>query len=241
MKVFQNIVLIVVFIFSIACSAKVSGKTGALANVNVKNYEKTVYWMPVENQKIQMIYDEKQSNLLIVSYITLDKSKFNNANEFCFLIDEDTKIQSFTINNNAKPLERILQYDETNFENSLEYSFVEKIRFFGNLWKFTLKEADLAQDKIELMVKYTISNQSKNEAYNQNKDGFALNGELWWYPSTMKDGGTIQLELNIKDNYDVTYSGKPLPSRQLRTYKFYEHTVQNLFDTPLSLAAKKVK
>ena len=240
MRVFFNILLIIVLMFTLACSAKVSGKQDAMSHVDEKNYEKTIYWMPVENQKIQMVYDEEASNFLIVSYITLDKSQFNNTNEFSFLIDEDTKLQSFTINNEAREIERILQYDETNFEQPLEYAFVEKIRFFANIWKFSLTEEDLATDEIKLMVKYTISNQAKDEAYNKNKDGFTLNGDLWWYPSTMKDGGTIQIELNIKDNYEVTYSGKPLPSKHIRSYKFYEHTIQNLFDTPLSLEAKKV-
>lgn len=241
MKVFQNILLIFVLIFSISCSKNVSGKKGAMPNIAEKNYEKTIYWMPVDNHNIQLVHDEKESNFLIVSYITLDKSQFNNTNEFSFMIDEDTKLQSFTINNEARVIERILQYDETNFEEPLEYCFVEKVRFFANIWKFTLTDEDLAKDKIEIMVKYTISNQSKEEAYNKNKEGFTLNGDLWWYPSTMKDGGTIQVELNIKDNYEVTYSGKPLPSKHIRSYKFYEHTIQNLFDTPLSLEAKKIK
>ncbi len=241
MRVFLNILLLIVLIFTIACSANVSGKEDALQKITEKNYEKTIYWMPIQNQKIQLVYDEKVSNLLLVSYITLDKSQFNDVREFSFLIDEDTRIQSFTIDNQARPIERILQYDETNFENPLEYAFVEKIRFFGNIWKFTLTDEDLAKDEIRLMVKYTISNQSKEEAYNKNKDGFTLNGELWWYPSTMIDGGTIQLELNIKDDFEVTYLGKPLPSKHLRSYKFYEHLIQNLFDAPLSLEAKKIK
>jgi len=240
MRVFLNILLLIVLIFTIACSANVSGKEDALQNITEKNYEKTIYWMPIENQKIQMVFDEKESNLLIVSYITLDKSNFNDTKEFSFLIDEDTKLQSFTINNEAREIERILQYDETNFENNLEYAFVEKIRFFANILKFTLTEEDLAKDEIKLMVKYTISDQAKDEAYSKSKEGFALNGELWWYPSTMKDGGNLQIELNIKDNYEVTYSGKPLPFKHIRSYMFYEHTIQNLFDVPLSLEAKKI-
>ncbi|MBI9031110.1 hypothetical protein JEZ13_03755 [bacterium] len=240
MRVFLNMLLIIVLIFTVACSAKVSGREDALQKVQEKNYEKTIYWMPVENQKIQIVFDEKESNLLIVSYLTIDKSRLNNTNELSFLIDEDTKLQSFTINNESRPIERILQYDENNFEKTLEYAFVEKIRFFANIWKFTLTDEDLAQDKINLMVKYTISNQSKDEAYSKDKDGFALNGDLWWYPSTMNDGGNIQLELNIKDDFEVLYANKPLPYDKLRSYKFYKHTVQNLFDAPLSLEAKKV-
>lgn len=241
MKVFLNILLVIVLLFSLACSAKVSGREDALKNAQAKNYDKTIYWMPIENQKIQVVYDEKQSNLLIVSYITIDKTNLNGTNELSFMIDEDTKLQTFTLNNEARPIERILEYNETNFEQALEYAFVEKIRFFANIYKFTLTEEDLAKDEINLMVKYTISNQSEDEAYSKDKEGFTLNGDLWWYPSTMKDGGTIQIELNIKDDYEVTYSGKALPSRHIRSYKFYEHTVQNLFDTPLSLEAKKSK
>lgn len=241
MRVFLNILLIIAIIFTISCSAKVSGKNDAFKKLNEKNYEETIYWMPLEKQKIQMVYDEKESNLMIVSYITIDKSRLDGAKEISFIIDEDTKIQSFSIDNQTRPLDRILQYDETNFNPPLEYAFVEKVRFFANLWKFTLTEEDLAKDEITVMIKYTISDQSKDEAYSQDKNGFTLNGELWWYPSTMKDGGVIQLELNIKDEYEVTYSGKPLPSRKIRSYRFYEHLVQNLFDTPLSLEAKKIK
>lgn len=241
MRVFLNILLILTLIFTISCSANVSGKQDALKNITEKNYDKTIYWMPIESEKIQIVYDEEESNLLIVSYITLDKSRFNDVKEFSFIIDEDTKLQCFSIDNETRAIERILQYDETNFEQPLEYAFVEKMRFFGNIWKFTLTEEDLAKDEINVMVKYTISDQAKNEAYNQHKDGFTLNGELWWYPSTMKDGGIIQLELNIKNDFEVTYSGNPLPYRNLRSYKFYDHLVQNLFDTPLSLEAKKIK
>ncbi len=240
MRFFLNILLIIGLIFTISCSANVSGREDALKSANEKNYDKIIYWMPIENHKLQMVYDEKESDLLIVSYITLDKSKFNDVREFSFIIDEDTKPQSFTINNETRVLDRIIKYDETNFEQPLEYAFVEKMRFFSNIWKFNLTEEDLAKDEIKIMLKYTIANQSKDEAFNKNKDGFTLNGELWWYPSTMIDGGVIQLDLSIKDNFDVTYSGKPLPSRKIRSYKFYEHLVQNLFDTPLSLEAKKI-
>ncbi len=241
MKVILNIMLIFTLLLSIACSAKVSGREDALQKEQEKNYEKTIYWMPMANQNIQMVYDENESNLMIVSYITIDKTKINDTKELTFILDEDTKMKAFTINNQVRPIDRILQYDETNFEKPLEYAFVEKIRFFANLWKVTLTDEDLAQDEIQLMVKYIISNQSEDEAYSKDKEGFTLNGELWWYPSTMINGGTIELELNIKDNYEVTYSGKPLPSRHIRSYKFYDHLVQNLWDTPLSLEAKKIK
>jgi len=241
MKVFLNILLMIVLIFTLACSAKVSGKETALQKINEKNYEKTIYWLPVENQKIQIVYDEEESNLLLVSYITIDKKKLDNKKEISFIIDEDTKLRAFTINNEAREIERILVYNETNFEQPLEYAFVENIRFFGNIWKITLTDEDLAKDEITLMVKYTISNQSKDEAFNKDKDGFTLNGDLWWYPTTLIDGGTIQLELSIKNDYDVTSLGKTLPSRQVRSYKFYEYSIQNLFDSPLSLEAKKIK
>ena len=231
----------IVLIFTLACSAKVSGKETALQKINEKNYEKTIYWLPVENQKIQIVYDEEESNLLLVSYITIDKKKLDNKKEISFIIDEDTKLRAFTINNEAREIERILVYNETNFEQPLEYAFVENIRFFGNIWKITLTDEDLAKDEITLMVKYTISNQSKDEAFNKDKDGFTLNGDLWWYPTTLIDGGTIQLELSIKNDYDVTSLGKTLPSRQVRSYKFYEYSIQNLFDSPLSLEAKKIK
>ncbi len=241
MKVFLNIILILVLLLSIACSAKVSGREDALQKLQEKNYEKTIYWMPMANQKIQMVYDEDESNLMIVSYITIDKSKLNDTRELSFILDEDTKMKAFTINQEPRPIDRILQYDESNFKENLEYAFVERMRFFANLWKITLTEEDLAQDEINLMIKYTISNQSEDDAYAKNKEGFTLNGELWWYPSTMINGGTIQLDLSIKDNYEVTSSGKSLPAKRVRSYKFYDHLVQNLFDNPLSLEAKKIK
>lgn len=241
MKVIINILLVLLLLLSIACSSQVSGREDALQKVQEKNYEKTIYWMPMENQKLQMVYDETQSNMMIVSYITIDKTKLGDIREFSFILDEDAKLRTFTINNQARPIERILQYDESNFEANLEYAFVEKIRFFANVWKVTLTDEDLTKDEITLMIKYIISNQSEDQAYSKNNEGFHLNGELWWYPSTMNQGGTIHLQLDIKDNYDVTYSGKPLPFKRIRSYRFYEHTVQNLFDTPLSLEAKKIK
>ena len=193
MRVFLNILLLIVVISTIACSAQVSGKKDAMPNITEKNYEKTIYWMPVENQKIQIVYDEKESNFLIVSYITLDKSQFNNTNEFSFLIDEDTKLKTFTINNEAREIERILKYDETNFEQPLEYCFVEKIRFFANVWKITLTEEDLAKDEIKLMVKYTISDQAKDEAFSKNKEGF------------IKYKSSVKLNENLKSNDKISF------------------------------------
>ncbi len=241
MKVFLKIAIVFSLLLSLACSAQVSGREDALQKVQEKNYEKTIYWMPMANQRIQLVYDEDVNNLMVVSYITIDKSKLNDTKELSFILDEDTKMKTFTINDEARPVERILQYDESNFEERLEYAFVEKIRFFANIWKVTLTEEDLAQDEIKLMIKYVISDQAEDQAYCQDKDGFTLNGELWWYPSTRINGGTIEIEIIIKDDYQVTYSGKQLPSRHVRSYKFYEHLVQNLFDTPLSLEAKKIK
>lgn len=241
MRTFLNAVLIILIVTTLSCSASVSRRRDAMRVAQEKNYEKTIYFMPYESQNVQLVYDDKSSNLLVVSYITLDKTRFNNLNEFSFMLDEDTKIKALTINNKTKPLERILKYDETNFAQNVKYDFVEKMRFFANLWKFKLTDEELAQDKIELMVKYTISNQSKGEAFNKNKDGFVLNGNLWWYPSTLMDGGVIKLNVNIKDSYEITYSGKPISFEHIRSYKFYEHVVQNLFDLPLSIEGKKIK
>ncbi|MFA7056528.1 MAG: hypothetical protein WC155_03075 [Candidatus Cloacimonadales bacterium] len=241
MNIFLKTVILIMIIVTISCSASVSGKKHAMKVDHEKIYAKTIYFMPYETQNIQIVHDDKSNNLLIVSYITLDKARFNNLNEFSFILDEDTRIKAFTINRKAQPIERILTYDESNFNNQLKYDLVEKIRFFGNLWKFKLTDEELAQDKIELMIKYTISNQSKDEAYHKNKAGFTLNGNLWWYPSTFLDGGTIKLNLNIKDSYEVTLSGNPVPFESIRSYKFYQHTVQNLFDTPLNVEAKKAK
>lgn len=238
MKSTVKIFVLLLGILLVSCSSQMSVREGAISQTKVSQYDNIVNWMPVLNHNIQMSYDEQANDLLVVSYISLDKSKIKNR-DLSFIIDEDVDIKSFTINGNLVALERILLFNEDNFVPPLEYSLAKKMTFFGNIWQFNLSSQDLAKEDIKLTLKYTIKNQAKHESYHKTHTGFSLKGDLWWYPTSMLEAGSIIIDLSIDKDYQVKFNNNEGAYDQIRSYKFYNYTADNSFINPVNINAIK--
>ncbi|OQY38237.1 MAG: hypothetical protein B6226_03955 [Candidatus Cloacimonetes bacterium 4572_65] len=239
MKKNYFLLVIVLLLFVISCSLKVSTSDDAVYTRTDKVYEDTLFFMPIETQNLQIVYDEDTGKLLVVTYITLDRSQMEDITKFCFILDEDTRIINFTINNKVSEIERMLSYSSENIKQKIDHSTLSKIRFTSEIHRFTIPGNLEKDEKIELMIKYSISDQSKGEAYHQTKNEFKLIGDLFWYPQTLVNGGELKLNFNVIADYSITINEKPVNFKKYRSYKFYEHTMQNLFNAPLSIEGKK--
>ncbi len=234
---------LVAFITIIGCSMSVSGDKNALYERDESVYEDTLFFMQYDEQNLQIFYDEEERKLVVASYISIPKENFDNLEKMCFILDEDTKMLDFQINGKKGVLEEIYSFNQNNFNLPIEYKEVKRIMFLGNIWRFQVTDEILENttNKVRVFVKYSLSVQSKGEAFERKKDRFKLNGNMFWYPSTLIDGGLVKLNLDIRDYYDVTANGKKMSFERLKNYKGYTHIIQNYAEEPLTLEGTKTE
>jgi hypothetical protein len=241
MKKALYLLVFVALMLGIACSVGVSNSKDALYQRDDSVYKDTLFFMDYEEQQLQILYSEDESKLFIASYVTLDKASLKDLNQVCFILDEDIKMNDFLINGERSEIERVLAFNENNFNVPVEHKTANRIKFLGEIWKFKIPEAAMKDDEIKIVIKYTISDQAEGEAYNQQKNQFTLNGDMFWYPTTLIDGGVLELSLDVKATYDVKANDKPMHFQKRKSYKSYDHLMQNIFAEPLTVKGLKTK